>query len=194
MATGTVCASVGLILLVGGCASSRGVAAGPYAPVSESDRDGERAKELNAEGARLIDADPVKAERLLREALTADLYQGPAHNNLGVLYLKQGKLYEAAGEFEWAKKLMPGHPDPRLNLALTLEKAGRTEEALATYATALEVYPDHLPSIEAMAMLQVRAGKINDRTRRMLEEIALRGETQGWRDWARSQMARADGH
>jgi len=34
---------------------------------------------------------------------------------------------------------MPGHPDPRMNLALTLEQAGRTDETIQTYKTALEV-------------------------------------------------------
>jgi len=37
-------------------------------------------------GAGLIDSDPAKAAELLREALTADLFFGPAHNNLGVLH------------------------------------------------------------------------------------------------------------
>ena len=70
---------------------------------------------------------------------------GPARNNLGVLLLKQGRLYDAASEFEWARKLMPGHPDPRLNLGLTLEQAGRLDGTLDLYATALEVHPDHVP-------------------------------------------------
>jgi Flp pilus assembly protein TadD len=104
-----------------------------------------------------------------------------------VLYLKQGALYSAASEFEWAKKLMPGHPDPRMNLALTLERAGRTDDALATYATALEVYPDHIPTLEAMALLQVRSGKTDEVTKKMLDEIALRGETDRWRTWALGQ-------
>ena len=36
----------------------------------------------------------------------------------------------------------------------------------------LEVHPDYIPTIEAMALLQVRAGKTNDRTAKM-EDIAL---------------------
>lgn len=40
-----------------------------------------------------------------------------------------GWLHKAASEFEWARKLMPGYPDPRLNLAMTLEEAGRIDEA-----------------------------------------------------------------
>ena len=109
----------------------------PYATPREVNRNSLRAQELTREAAELLDRNPQKAERLLREALTADLYYGPGHNNLGVMYLKQGQLYEAANEFEWARKLMPGHPDPRMNLALTLERAGRIDEALATYETAL---------------------------------------------------------
>jgi tetratricopeptide (TPR) repeat protein len=182
--------------LAGACLPQSGCAThgtGPYAAAAEGERDTERAQKLNSEAAGIIDKDPAKAEKLLREALSADLYHGAAHNNLGVLYLKQGKLYEAAGEFEWARKLLPGLPDPRMNLALTLERGGRTEDALATYATALEVYPDHLPTMEAMALLQVRAGKTDDRTPHMLSEIALRGEDDRWREWARLQNIRRAG-
>jgi Flp pilus assembly protein TadD len=127
---------------------------------------------------------------MLREALTADLYHGPAHNNLCVLFLQQARLYEAAGEFEWARKLMPGHPDPRMNLALTLERAGRIDEAIGTYRTALEVYPDHLPTLQALARVQLMHGRADDATPAMLEQIALQGETHHWRDWARAQRLR----
>ena len=90
----------------------------------------------------------------------------------------------------WARKLLPGLPDPRLNLALTLERAGRTDEALSTYASALDVYPDHVPTLQALARLQIKSGKRDDRTKHALEEIALRGESERWRDWARLQLAK----
>ena len=178
-----------LILLSAGCASAP---RSPYTTPSEKDRNSLRAQELTQEAADVMDSDPEKAELLLRDALTEDLYHGPAHNNLGVLFLGQDKLYEAANEFEWARKLMPGHPDPRLNLALTLERAGRIGEALATYDTALEVYPNHLPTIQALARLQLRYGRADDRTPRFLDEIALRGESAQWRDWARQHVTRLD--
>jgi tetratricopeptide (TPR) repeat protein len=176
---------------LGGCGVSAGLRGnGPYSPLSEADRDGTKATKLTREAADCIDKDPQKAEKLLREALNADLYHGPAHNNLGVVYLAQGKLYEAAGEFEWARKLMPGHPDPRMNLAFTLETAGRTDDALVTYASALEVYPDYLPTMQALARAQLRAGKPDDSTAHYLDEIVMRGETQEWKDWARAQQTR----
>ncbi len=177
---------ISFVFIVAGCAHPIN---GPYQTPHEAARNPLRAQELTQQAAGLIDDDPEKAERWLREALSADLYHGPAHNNLGVVYLSQSKLYEAANEFEWARKLMPGHPDPRMNLALTLERAGRIDEALATYDTALEVYPNHLPTIQALVRLQLRHSRTDDRTPGFLKEIALRGEPE-WRDWARQHMLR----
>ena len=170
-----------------GCSSSK--ATNPYTSQNEGARDSATAQRLTHESAELMAEDPEKAERLLREALAADLWHGPAHNNLGVILLNRESWYEAAGEFEWARKLMPGHPDPRMNLALTLEKAGRVDEALATYQTALEVYPGHIPTIQAMTRLQLRSNRVDNRTHGFLREVALAGETQEWRDWAQERLA-----
>jgi len=172
-----------IALLLAGCRAASG--SGPYTPAEQAARNTVRAQELSSKAADLVDSEPQAAERLLREALGADLFFGPAHNNLGVLYLKEGKLYEAAGEFEWARKLMPGHPDPRMNLALTLEEAGQVDEALQTYRTALEVYPGHIATVQAVARLQVTSGKRSEELPAWLDEIALRGETEQWRTWAR---------
>ena len=175
---------LGLFALIG-CATKP---YGPYTPLDIARKDTAKAQRLSQDAAAVLDAEPDRAERLLREALTADIDYGPAHNNLGVLFLSQGKLFAAANEFEWARKLMPGHPDPRMNLAFTLERAGRIDDALATYATALEVYPNHLQTIQALARLQLRYDRDNDQTDDLLSEIALRGETDQWRTWARTQL------
>ena len=100
-----------MLATLGACRSS---ATGPYSPPAGGARQTADAEGLTKEAAEIIGSDPEGAEKLLREALTSDLFFGPAHNNLGVLHLKRGELYEAASEFEWARKLMPGHPDPRI--------------------------------------------------------------------------------
>jgi tetratricopeptide (TPR) repeat protein len=127
---------------------------------------------------------------LLREALAADLFFGPAHNNLGVVFLKQGKRYEAAAEFEWARKLMPGHPDPRVNLAMTLEEAGKLDDAIASYSAALEVYPGYLPAVQGAARVALRAGRSDERIPEWLQAIAEQSDDPMWRDWARQELAR----
>jgi Tfp pilus assembly protein PilF len=88
---------------------------------------------------------------------------------------------------------MPGHPDPRLNLALTLEQAGRTDEAIQTYKAALETYPGHIPTIQALTRLQLYTGRGADQTTPYLREIALRGDNDSWRQWAQAELARRAG-
>jgi tetratricopeptide (TPR) repeat protein len=102
-------AALAVLVLASGCATTK--PPGPYSPMTEAGRDPAASQRLTQEAVALMVSEPTRAESLLREALNSDLYNGPAHNNLGALYLAQGKLYEAAGEFEWARKLMPGHPD-----------------------------------------------------------------------------------
>jgi Tfp pilus assembly protein PilF len=171
------------------CASCRSTPTGPYNPPSAAARDTHQAEQLNREAADLLDTESAKAETILREALTADLFFGPAHNNLGVLFLKQHKLYEAASEFEWAKKLLPDCPDPRVNLALCLEQAGRVDDAIAAYETALQVNPSYLPAIEGIACLTLRSGKKDERLDAWLGEIAQRCDDAAWRDWAITERA-----
>ena len=79
------------------------------------------------------------------------------------------------------------HTDPRVNLALTLERAGRIDEALAGYESALEVWPDYLPAIQGLASLTVRTGKQDARLARWLDAIAMRAESSAWREWARAR-------
>lgn len=193
--------------LLAGCAG-RQAATMPYAPMDSAARSPMKAEQLNQEAAALLESDPGKAEGLLRDALGADLYFGPAHNNLGVLFLKQGKLYEAAGEFEWARKLLPGHPDPRLNLSLVLERAGRIDDAIKNAQTALEIHPGHIASLEQLCHLELKyatepsrppskrssspSSVDRDDLRAHLMEIALRGESMLWQDWARQQLIKLD--
>lgn len=181
--------SLAMVFMTSGCASRTPA---PYRALNEMDRDPLKAERLATDAGKILTTNPEKAEAILREALTADLYCGPAHNNLGVLYLNQERLYEAAGEFEWARKLLPGHPDPRMNLAYTLELAGKNDEALDTYAAALDLQPGHIATIEAMTRLQIKANKPDEKTTQRLQTIALQGENAEWRDWARMELAKRD--
>lgn len=186
--TGSVLVAIACVA-AGGCATPQ---RGPYQPQGEIARHTDRAERLTREAVERMDRDPKEAERLLRDALTADLFHGPAHNNLGVLFLRQGLLAPAAEEFVWAAKLMPDHPDPRLNLAMTFERAGRIGEAIDGYANVLEATPGHLPTMQALALCQVRYARTDERTAPLLREIAMRGEGETWRSWAQEALIKLE--
>ena len=175
-----------VLVTVVGC---RSTSVGPYAPPEQGARETTVAEKLNREAADLITADPAKAEALLREALTKDIFYGPAHNNLGVVFLAQDKLYEAANEFEWARKLMPGHPDPHVNLALVMERAGRNDDAFQSYESALAVAPECVSAMQGAASLAVRRHETPAELDGWLRAIALGGEDATWRAWAGQQLA-----
>jgi len=180
--------ALALTALLAACTAPR-ERSGPYEPSGEVVRNTAEAERLTREAAGMIGTDDEGAESMLRLALGADLFHGPAHNNLGVIYLKRGELYEAAHEFEWARKLMPGHPDPRVNLALTLEAAGQGEEAVEAFTSALEVYPRYVPAMQGLARYTLRAGLKDERLAGWLDIIAVEGDTEEWREWARREVA-----
>src|SRR5688572_25552238 len=85
-----------------GCSTNRRPKPLDYQTVGRDlNRDTEFARKQNGKAVELIREGKLdEAEKVLREALAADVLFGPAHNNLGKVYFKQGKLYLAAWEFE----------------------------------------------------------------------------------------------
>jgi tetratricopeptide (TPR) repeat protein len=183
------CVAAASCALLSGCGDARG----PYNAQAEDQRDIRKAEEIYQQAVATIASDPEKAKALLREALGFDLYHGAAHNNLGVLLLGENKLYDAAEEFEWARKLLPGHPEPRVNLAITLERGGKHTDALDAAKTALEVQPGHLGAMQTLAFIQVREGLEDKATKDYLDAIVCRSDDPTWTEWATRQRLRLDG-
>jgi len=181
-----------LLVIIGVSLAACRSTIGPYSTPTQVSRDTTAAERLSREAANVIEADLDKAEALLREALTKDLFYGPAHNNLGVVFLKQDKLYEAANEFEWARKLLPDSPDPRVNLGIAMERAGRTSDAFLAYEAALEVAPGNIAAMQGAALLSARSNSAPPQLASWLDTIAVRGESSAWRDWARLRSADSD--
>ena len=184
-----LCCAFGLLsaLALSGCGSARPSA---YLDGGEQARDIARAERAYQVARAARSEDAPAAERALREAISADLYHGPAHNDLGVLLLQQGRIYDAAFEFTWARKLLPGHPEPRLNLAIALMQGEKTDEALAAAHSALEVRPGYLPATQALAMLSIRSKRTGPETDGLLADIIERSEEISWRDWAQRERIR----
>lgn len=81
-----------------------------------------------------------------------------ARNNLGVSYERAGRLGEAAMEYGRAAALAPSRPDPFLNMADLLYKAGRREDALKVYSEIFAREPGSLRAGLGLLRLQLEAG------------------------------------
>ncbi len=157
---------------------------------SAPNRDTDTARTLNARAlAHLEESEVEQAEKLLKDALAADITFGPAHNNLGKVYFQQGKLYLAAWEFQYAARLMPHQPEPRNNLGLVYERVGKLADAVDWYAKARELEPDNPELLGNLARAKVRRGDRDEQLRELLTELALKETRPEWRDWAERKLA-----
>ncbi len=180
-----------LIAILGGCQFQQAQNQSRYETVAaDPTRDTDHAKEMNQKAISLMDGDNLKdAESHLRQALAADVMFGPAHNNLGHVYFKQKKYYLAAWEFQYAAKLMPNQAEPKNNLAMVLEIAGKPDQATEYYEQALKIQPDNPEIIANLARLYVKQNQFTQRTRELLNEIILKDQRPAWTQWAKTQLA-----
>ncbi len=181
----------GILLLGGalvGCSSNSATV--EYETVrGMPNRDTEAARKLNQEALKLIREQGYnEAEPKLKQALTADVTFGPAHNNLGKVYFHQERYYLAAWEFQYAIKLMPNRPEPRNNLGLVMEAVGKLDEAVQTYTEALHLQPDNPQLLGNLCRARVRRGDRDDQTRQLLSDLLLRETRPEWAAWAREKL------
>ena len=184
--------SLSLVLLgfVQGCGFSR--PAGPdYQTVSEDPRrDTDLARRRNAEAIRLIDEGKLQeAEQVLKAALDADVMFGPAHNNLGLVYHRQSRLYLAAWEFQHAIKLTPYHPEPQNNLGLIFEAVGKLDKAIDHYEEALSLQPDNPQLVGNLARARFRRGDRGEKMRELLRDVVMKDTRPPWVGWAKEKLA-----
>lgn len=153
-------------------------------------RDSERARQLDGESVALIRCGQLaEAERTLKAALEADLTYGPAHNNLGVVYLQSKRFYLAAWEFQYASQLMPHDPRPRNNLGLVFEAVGQLDKAAASYDEALALETDNPEFIGNLARIYARSGKDPEKLRQLLTELVFKDDRPDWVEWARQRLS-----
>lgn len=168
-------------LICQGCQSGSGVTP-PRQNTEVARVQNEAAYKLISEGK--YDA----SEEILKNAIAADVMYGPARNNLGIVFLKQGKLYPAAWEFENAIKLMPHQPEVRNNLGLVMEKAGKLNEASDAFARAYELEPDNPEYIANLAIIRVKRKLLDEETRKLLQEMVFKDPRPDRVRWAKEQL------
>lgn len=90
-------------------------------------------------------------EGLLQDTLAKNPAAWPAHNDLGVILARQGKISAAAEQFKTALQWKANEPEALVNLAQCDAMQGRFAEARAGYLAALRQKPDSVALHEGLA-------------------------------------------
>jgi len=114
--------------------------------------------------------DPV---RLWEDTARKSPLKARPHFNLGISYLKKGRLREAEREFKAAIALMPGNPEFHEHLANFYEREGRLPEALAQLERAIALKPDFARAHNLMGIVLSREGRLDEAEMAFSKAIAL---------------------
>jgi protein O-mannosyl-transferase len=85
-----------------------------------------------------------------------------AHNNLGVLLLRKGKVEEAISHFRKAISLNADDAATQSNLGDAYLALDRADDAIAQYRTALHIKPDDATAHYNLANVLLKQGRIDD--------------------------------
>jgi Tfp pilus assembly protein PilF len=182
------------LAVIAGCAPAPSTTVQPpdYQTIArDAHHDSDAAAQKNEIALTQLDkGDLDAAAQTARQALSADVTFGPAHNTLGMIYYRQSQLYLAAWEFQYAIKLMPHQPEAHGNLGLTYEAGQKWDQAIDAYDEALKLAPDNEPIIANLVRARLRRGDRGVDVQQLLEKVLSKDDRPEWVQWAREQLSR----
>ena len=102
------------------------------------------------------------SETLFNHALAVTASNDVAENNLGIVYLRQGKLDEAISLLQAAVDLRPDNSPAHENLAKALLQKGKVADALIHYQRLLELQPDNIEVHNIVGTVLIQQGRIKE--------------------------------
>ena len=95
-----------------------------------------------------------------------------AHNNLGTVFLREGKVSGAIAHFDQALEIKPDDAEAHTNLGIALYQTGKREEAMEHFQQALRINPNKAEAHGNLGIALAQTGKIEEAIAHY--ELALR--------------------
>lgn len=171
--------AIGLI-----AAASLAACAGHATPPAPDDASARRAEAMRllAEAQKAQNASKLtEAQDLYVEALRLEPSAGAGWNNLGLVFMKQGKALEAAEAFKQAADRLPADPRPYENLGLLYGERSHAEDSLKYYMMSLERDPNWLPSLRGMSLQTRKLGRADHTILDALDRAVMLENDSGWK-------------
>lgn len=102
------------------------------------------------------------SETLFKHALAVTSNNDVAKNNLGIVFLRQGKLDEAISLLQAAVDLRPDNSPAHENLAKALLQKGQVADALIHYRKLLELQPDNMEVHNIVGTVLTQQGRVEE--------------------------------
>ncbi|MBI2822453.1 MAG: tetratricopeptide repeat protein [Acidobacteria bacterium] len=96
-----------------------------------------------------------------------------AHNNLGFLFARQGKLDAAIEQYREALRFRPRYAHAHNNLGAALAALGRGDQAMVHYAAALEILPDYVEARVNVGIELAARGEMEQAVRHFSQALRL---------------------
>lgn len=125
--------------------------------------------------------DMPKAQDLYIAALKLEPAAGAGWNNLGLVFMKQGKAMEAAEAFKQAADRLPGDPRPYENLGLVYGERSHAEESMKYYLLSLERDPNWLASLRGLSVQTRKLGVADHTIMDALDRAVMLDNDPQWR-------------
>ena len=113
------------------------------------------------------------SETLFTQALAVTSNNDVAENNLGIVFLRQGKLDEAISMLQAAVDLRPDNSPAHENLAKALLQKGQVDDALVHYRKLLELQPDNIEVHNIVGTVLLQRGHIREGVEEWQKVLAI---------------------
>src|SRR6266478_661574 len=116
------------------------------------------------------------SETLFRHALAVTANNDVAENNLGIVFLRQGKVDQAISLLQAAIDLRPENGPAHNNLAKALLQKGRVAEAMVHYRKFLEIEPENVEARNILGTAFIQQGRIREAVEQWQEAQTIEPE------------------
>jgi Flp pilus assembly protein TadD len=114
------------------------------------------------------------SETLFRHALDVTRDNWLAHNNLGIVLMRSGRMPEAIEHLEQALQINPDLAEVHYNLGNALVQAGKIKDAIWHYEQALRLEPDYAEAHNNLGIALTRSGRIPEAIEHLEQALRIK--------------------